>query len=221
MNSKKVKGFTLIELIVVIAIIAILSGILSVAIQGFQLNSRTEANNNKAQMVYTGMQNQLIQCEIKQDISMLLKPGNTTQNYSVVKFWVDGADLGSTINVSDSTSGGTDILANDTDPDKKEQYDKLKTAIKSFLNPSFVGSFVVYIDLKDYVVDSVVFVENSMNLADLDTSTLSSNELITFNFNSAATTTASYTFESSDKLRTSIKHHGVYYGVYPYSSSVT
>ena len=71
MDRKKLKGFTLIELIVVIAIITVLSGILSLAINGFRRDARIETNNKKAQMVYTAFQDILIDMEVSQDTSML------------------------------------------------------------------------------------------------------------------------------------------------------
>ena len=69
-STKKIKGFTLLELIVVIAIIGILMGILSFLINGFMKNSQIETNNAKAEIVYTAFQDVLTQCEIKQDKSI-------------------------------------------------------------------------------------------------------------------------------------------------------
>ena len=60
----------MIELIIVIAIIAILAGIMSLAIGGFQRDARIETNNNKAQMIYMAFQDILIDCEVKQDKSI-------------------------------------------------------------------------------------------------------------------------------------------------------
>lgn len=60
----------MIELIIVMAIIAILAGIMSLAIGGFQRDARIETNNNKAQMIYMAFQDILIDCEVKQDKSI-------------------------------------------------------------------------------------------------------------------------------------------------------
>lgn len=69
-DRKHLKGFTLVELIVVIAIITILAGIISVSVFGMQRDARIESNNYKAQMVFSAFQDVLIDCEIKQDLSM-------------------------------------------------------------------------------------------------------------------------------------------------------
>lgn len=67
---KRIKGFTLVELIVVIAIISILAGTLNIAIQNYIRNARLETLNDRAQMVYMAFQDMLIDCEIKQDLSV-------------------------------------------------------------------------------------------------------------------------------------------------------
>lgn len=55
-KNNRVKGFTLIELIIVIAIIAVLAGILAPTMSTYYMKSRIKAANSNAKMVYNAAQ---------------------------------------------------------------------------------------------------------------------------------------------------------------------
>ena len=65
-SAKSLKGFTVIELLIVIAILAILAGMISIVTSGLVRDARLESARTSAQEAYTGIQNALIQMEIKQ-----------------------------------------------------------------------------------------------------------------------------------------------------------
>ena len=75
---KKLKGFTIIELLVVVAIISVLASIGVPAAMTWIRDSKITKANSNAQLVYTAAQDYLTQQEIK---NVSLNPGTGTSNY--------------------------------------------------------------------------------------------------------------------------------------------
>lgn len=113
-SNRKLKGFTLIEMIVVIAIIAILSSMMSIVLRGFRRDALIETQNDKARMVYTAFQDVLINCEIKQDVTMfdvreeLANPAISATG-AVLFFRVSDTSIDGKANVNRSTGIGDEI----------------------------------------------------------------------------------------------------------------
>lgn len=177
--TKKLKGFTLIEIIIVIAILSILAGMISIITSGLVRDSRNEAARNVAQEVYTGIQNTLVQLEIKQQGS-LLDPSKygatgTASKYITLDLIMDNGSISNNgLTISMGTAAAQKVTlpysypnVTSTTDDKEKNFRKLAKYLTDNLSMDFTGYVYAAIDMEDWVVDSVVYVEdyNKVNSA--------------------------------------------------------
>lgn len=169
-SAKSLKGFTLVEMLIVIAIISILAGMFSIITSGLVRDSRLETARTTAQSVYTGIQNALVQMEIKQDDEIIdptkYGAGGTFSKYVTLNFVMDNGAITSSHNfvISDGTTIATLTYdyPNDTpaSTDMEKKFRKLAKYITDNLSMDFTGYVYAAIDMEDWMVDSVVYVED-------------------------------------------------------------
>lgn len=213
---KRIKGFTLVELIVVIAIISILAGVINLATQGFIRNARRETANDNARLLFTGFQDILTQCEIKQDNSTVSPTftNDTTLTNIVIQFKAYNGEvqsyvingMGTGVLNSDYT-GSMVTTYKDVTADSKKS--KLPAAIANIIDNSFEGEASVYIDYVNFEVKSVVFKPMTdgerNNTYVIDTSDLDANP-----------SGYGLSFENTVNQEAKYDNAGKLYGVYPF-----
>lgn len=170
-NKNKLKGFTLIEMIVVMAIIAILAGMGSLAISGFIADSKAESCNTSAKLVYSSAQNMLIQMELNQYTEALcadfdIPTGKSVAHTIMTLKMVDGVPVGgikTKTTLSDNSVKESTLETTDTDTDDIRAYKFIKTNMLNSLAGDFTGKCRIYMDVENYTVQSAIFCENVEN----------------------------------------------------------
>lgn len=224
---RRIKGFTLVELVVVMAIIAVLAGIMSLAVQGFIRSARRETANDNARLLFTGFQNILTQCEIKQDNSAISPTfaNDSTLNSITIEFKAYNGNVQSfSINGSGtgrygSSSGFEGGMMKYTDGSGAVAgVSNLPNAIAGIIDGTFEGEAKVYIDYGNFEVKSVVYkpLTQSNKNTTLNNDNFSDGSLTSYSSGSVSY----YTYYNASAQETAYDN-GPLYGVYPYQENIS
>ncbi len=149
-RCSSLKGFTLIEMIVVIAIIGVLMSMLSLAISGFTNDARRETADEQARMVSQSFQSLLTEYEIRgmtiDNVKYTDSSGNKQSllcNTLADNLIVRGDSSTETISRNGASSLG------------KEAYD----AVTKNFEPGFQGSFYISYNTFSYSVKYTLYTE--------------------------------------------------------------
>lgn len=138
MRNSKTKGFTLIELIVVIAIIGILAAILVPSMLGYVRNARISQANANAKQVHTAVSSALTQLGIS-NVNLLA-------DYDGANFYVD---------IKPAASGKIEVAFTGTATGNQPSTEKMD--LVSYLGENFTGTGRAYFNPSTYSVNVALY----------------------------------------------------------------
>ncbi len=203
MRNSKVKGFTLIELIVVIAIIGILAAILVPSMLGYVRNARISQANANAKQVHTAVSSALTQL----GISNINLKGNNNNTINPVDYFVD---------VAKADGGAIDVKFNKTSPDNAKD----KMDLVSYLGDNFNGVGRAYFNPSTYSVNVAIFAASTADTEKAATA-VASNALITKAAGYMSNDNGTLKNAAGELQQKTDAKNGSLYGVYPQGTDAT
>ncbi len=195
-RCSSLKGFTLIELIIVLAIISILIAMLSLAITGFTNDAKRETADEQARMVSQSFQSLLTEYEIRgitlDKVKYTASTGEEPLFCSTIK---DTLTL-------EGDSSNKEIIADDVTLESKA-YDIIT---KNF-EPGFQGAFFIDYDTFSYSVNYVLYTEITYAK--------------TGSTSNGIDTVGESQLANHEAQKNNLKTHGIVIGCYPYSDDLS
>jgi len=177
----KLKGFTLVELILVIGIIGILITIGSIGMAAYIRSANMKAYNSAAHQAFSAMQNIMINCEITQKDALIdynqarptpianhERPTYVHLSFGIEKGemadWAGSRYIDIVVTYDNNTSRKlTGTVSNNSSGKQKDFFTQLEKAITDNLSSAFSGRVDAWIDYENYSVDSVVYQPSARN----------------------------------------------------------
>lgn len=163
-SKPKLKGFTLLELIIVIAILAVMMAILVPSISDYIRTNHIRSANSQAQQIYMAAQDYLVNEQIKGTATkdIVVNPSSIPKLCWIMVTTEPGYDSSKYDNsnkttvVASSQINADFISKNDSTTGNKDYY-RIADGIESRLESDFSGSWVVAFYPKTFTVAYVVY----------------------------------------------------------------
>lgn len=161
-RKHSLRAFTLLELIVVIAIISVLMAIIIPNTAAYLRNARVTEANTQAQEVYNAVQDYLIAQQIRGEDAFGYTGGGTEISIGAVTSGGQSSDIVA-VGAGFSSSDAAAVVADITGAARNDNAGAVQGYNTGYLETGFEGAWIVCIYPKTYTVKYVLFCDNYDN----------------------------------------------------------